>query len=676
MHYSIEARPTESQQTMKATTSRRRSHHQRAYARRNGSWLVPVVVVAALFVGSCVPASFRPLSDGGAGRHSVSGSYQAMAFAAAPTRTSRTSLSSSASSRNPSLLLLARRGLVLLTPRQETSNLVPRAQFQGRSAAAATKASWSALSVVPRGGAMAAAASAAASSAPLAPVVDGIRAFFGVSTPRGLFHSILLGLALSTVALKTVIRSTSSSAAAAASKDETSSTTKDSASSSAWSRDAVSLRRKFLAVFWLLRCADWLQGPYFYEVYASKVLRGATSAVSLGLVSKLFLTGFASTALFGPTVGRLSDQYGRKKATLAFSLIYAVGALSTKSSVLWMLLVGRIWSGIGTSLLFSAPESWLVGAAQQTKVDGSLLGPIFGTAYAGDAIVAILAGVMAGQVASVRGPTGPFELSTAFLAAGGILAALLWKENKAASAASEPSSNAKDGDDSSNASKPTIRDAVRVVKNDPKIWLVGCVQSLFEAAMYIFVLQWPPAVRKFVSSVYGSSGSGAVSSAVSVPYGTIFSCFMACCLFGSTLFGHLAKDSTKVSTEKFTSAMLCLATLAMGTATWAVSSTSTSLLSAPQMLAALVASFFAFEACVGMYFPSIGTLRSKYVPDSHRGVIMNLFGIPLNVLVVTVFLSISKLGTSGALAVSTAALGVASGCMLALNRRIRVAAPQ
>jgi MFS transporter, MFS domain-containing protein family, molybdate-anion transporter len=595
-----------------------------------------------------------------------------MAFAAAPT-TTRTALASAASSRNPSLLL-ARRGLVLVTTRQETSNRVTSAQLQGRSAA--TKASWSALSVVPRGGAMAAAASAAASSAPLAPVVDGIRAFFGVSTPHGLFHSILLGLALSTVALKTVIRSTSSSAAA--STDETSSTTADSASSSsAWSADAVTLRRKFLAVFWLLRCADWLQGPYFYEVYASKVLRGATSAVSLGLVSKLFLTGFASTALFGPTVGRLSDQHGRKKATLAFSLIYAVGALSTKSSVLWMLFVGRIWSGIGTSLLFSAPESWLVGAAQQNKVDGSLLGPIFGTAYAGDAIVAILAGVMAGQVASIRGPTGPFELSTAFLAAGGILAALLWKENKAPASSPLSKSEAKGGDETTiNASKPTIRDAVRVVKNDPKIWLVGCVQSLFEAAMYIFVLQWPPAVRKFVSSVYGGGGSSSSSGAVSVPYGTIFSCFMACCLFGSTLFGHLAKDSTKVSTEKFTAAMLCLATLAMGTAAWAVSSTSTSLLSAPQMLAALVASFFAFEACVGMYFPSIGTLRSKYVPDSHRGVIMNLFGIPLNVLVVTVFLSISKLGTSGALAVSTAALGVASGCMLALNRRIRVAAPQ
>jgi hypothetical protein len=47
---------------------------------------------------------------------------------------------------------------------------------------------------------------------------------------------------------------------------------------------------------------------------------------------------------------------------------------------------------------------------------------------------------------------------------------------------------------------------------------------------------------------------------------------------------------------------------------------------------------------------------------------MNLFGIPLNALVVTVFLSIKKLGVSGALSVSTGALGVATASMLALKR--------
>lgn len=442
--------------------------------------------------------------------------------------------------------------------------------------------------------------------------------------PQSLFNTTLLTLALMTAAAKLLQRAGRSNEADNAPKKP----------------DAIkSLQLRFLAVFWLLRCSDWLQGPYFYEVYASKLIDGAQASMSL--VSRLFLTGFASTALFGPVVGKAADQYGRKKATLAFTVLYALGALSTKSTLLQVLFLGRILSGIGTSLLFSAPESWLVGAALSNKddPDGKYLGETFGLAYAGDSIVAILAGQMAGTAALHRGPTGPFELSTLFLGLGAVLAALLWTENKAKTVDNK---------------KPSIGEAIQVVKKDPKIMLVGATQSMFEAAMYIFVLQWPPAIAKAVSNAFGESAT--------TPYGTVFSCFMACCLLGSTLFGQLT--NMNVATEKFTAAMLAVATAAMTLSTVSLSQPVFS-------LAALAASFFVFEACVGMYFPSIGTLRSKYVPDSHRSVIMNLFGIPLNVLVVSVFLSMSKLGLTGALSISSGALGIATLCMLALNRTIK-----
>ena len=94
-------------------------------------------------------------------------------------------------------------------------------------------------------------------------------------------------------------------------------------------------------------------------------------------VSRLFLTGFASTALFGPLVGRLCDSYGRKAGTLAFALLYSLGASSTKSNILGVLLLGRVLGGIGTSLLFSAPEAWLVGEAGREGVESSL-GETFG----------------------------------------------------------------------------------------------------------------------------------------------------------------------------------------------------------------------------------------------------------------------------------------------------------
>lgn len=448
------------------------------------------------------------------------------------------------------------------------------------------------------------------------------------SNPTSLFNANLIALALTTAFIKISDKLTS----------------KDNGNDEASPKPVAvkSLQIRFLSVFWLLRCADWLQGPYFYDVYSSKVFNGVPA--SLATVSRLFLTGFASTALFGPIVGRLSDSKGRKRGTLAFALLYSLGAASTKSNILGVLLLGRLFSGIGTSLLFSAPEAWLVGEATSSEEGGKYLGETFGMAYAGDALVAILAGQFASAAHGVRGSTGPFELSIGFLAAGGLLASLLWKENKA------EKTTAADGEQND----PTIRDAIKVVKNDPNIMLVGAAQSLFEAAMYIFVLQWPPAISGIISDTFGGAAT---------PYGTVFSCFMASCLLGSTIFGQLVKRN--VSTESSTAAMLSVATVAMGVAAWV--SKSSSIVAMP--LTALVGAFFAFEGCVGMYFPSIGTLRSKYVPDSHRSVIMNLFGIPLNVLVVSVFLSIKKLGVSGALGISTGALALATASMIKLKSR-------
>ena len=191
-------------------------------------------------------------------------------------------------------------------------------------------------------------------------------------TPTKLFNTCLLAVAMLTTTFKVLQavdnnkkKSDDSAGAVAAAAKKKPDSVKD-------------LQRRFLSVFWLLRCADWLQGPYFYEVYASKIFGGAPA--SMAMVSRLFLTGFASTALFGPVVGRAIDTYGRKKGTLAFSILYAIGALSTRSPLLMVLLFGRVMSGIGTSLLFSAPESWLVGESQKSGDDpnGEYLGETFG----------------------------------------------------------------------------------------------------------------------------------------------------------------------------------------------------------------------------------------------------------------------------------------------------------
>ena len=176
------------------------------------------------------------------------------------------------------------------------------------------------------------------------------------STPLGLFHMTLVALVLAIAIFRILERFTTR-------VTKTTSMKKKSFS-------VKSLQFRFLIVFWLLRCADWLQGPYFYQLYASKVCAS--------FIGALFVAGFVSAALFGPLVGRASDQFGRKKGTLAFCILFSLGAASTKSSSLAVLFLGRILSGVATSLMFIAPEAWLVAESQRNRDDReSFLGETF-----------------------------------------------------------------------------------------------------------------------------------------------------------------------------------------------------------------------------------------------------------------------------------------------------------
>ena len=149
----------------------------------------------------------------------------------------------------------------------------------------------------------------------------------------------------------------------------------------------------------------------------------------------------------------------------------------------------------------------LVGEYQKLNTtSGKWLGETFGWAYAGDSLVAILAGQLAALTAAKEGPTGPFTLSVLFLSLGSLLALFNWSENVAPKAvtASSSSSSSESGtataDDSNNNNNNndnsnSISAAISVMSKDPRILLLGAVQALFEGAMYIFVLQWPPAIK-------------------------------------------------------------------------------------------------------------------------------------------------------------------------------------
>merc|ERR1740133_777542 len=49
--------------------------------------------------------------------------------------------------------------------------------------------------------------------------------------------------------------------------------------------------------------------------------------------------------------------------------------------------------------------------------------------------------------------------------------------------------------------------------------------------------------------------------------------------------------------------------------------------------------FMVFEFCCGLYFPSIGVMKSDLVPEHVRGTMYNLYRVPLNAVVICLLLS-------------------------------------
>ncbi|KAK0641093.1 hypothetical protein B0T16DRAFT_461199 [Cercophora newfieldiana] len=365
-------------------------------------------------------------------------------------------------------------------------------------------------------------------------------------------------------------------------KPSTSKTSKD-ASSSSYSP------LPFLTVYTLIMTSDWLQGPFLYPLYHDE------HALAPSLISTLFTTGFLSGAASGSIIGSLADQHGRKKACLAFCGVYALSCILTTIPSVPVLFAGRVLGGVGTSLLFSVFESWMV-ADVKGKGRGEELGGLFGVMSTVNSVVAIASGVGSEWLVGVMGTRkAPFWAGVVCLVAAAGVIAVLWDENYGETGAQEKETKEKK--------------SVWAILSDPKVLSLGLSSTIFEGSMYLFVFFWAPALRSVQSTTKG------------LPYGIIFASFMAATLASSLVFGKI----TARQLVSYTNLLLGI----LGTSSLCF------LLSArPRSEQSTFWVFCLFEAAVGMYFPCMGYLKGRLVDDGVRAQVYGFLRVPLNVFVV------------------------------------------
>ncbi|KAJ6867995.1 molybdate-anion transporter-like [Populus alba x Populus x berolinensis] len=372
-----------------------------------------------------------------------------------------------------------------------------------------------------------------------------------------------------------------------------------------------SFKNNYLVVYSLMMAGDWLQGPYVYFLYT-------TYGFGKGEIGQLFIAGFGSSMLFGTIVRSLADKQGRRRACVTYCITYILSCITKHSPQYRVLMIGRVLGGIATSLLFSSFESWLVAEHNKRGFDQQWLSLTFSKAiFLGNGLVAILAGLFGNFLVDTfqLGPVAPFDAAACFLAIGMAVILSSWTENY--------------GDPSENKDLiAQFRGAAVAIASDEKIALLGAIQSLFEGSMYTFVFLWTPALSP---------------NDEEIPHGFIFATFMLASMLGSSIASRLmAHSSPRVESYMQIVFIVSSASLLLPIVTSFLVAPSKvkgggiSLAGCLQMLG-----FCTFEACVGIFWPSIMKMRSQYIPEEARSTIMNFFRIPLNIFVCVVLYNVN-----------------------------------
>jgi len=241
---------------------------------------------------------------------------------------------------------------------------------------------------------------------------------------------------------------------------------------------------------------------------------------------------------------------------------------------------------------------------------------------------AVVAGVISSNVVYIFSSEnrkfyeGPFAASLVVLVAGFIVTLRTLSENFGSD---DDTHSTKDGSTNYSRQRSSrsrffdgLVKAIHLLRTDVRVLLLAVVQTCFEGSLFLFVFIWTPAL-----SANGNR---------SIPHGMIFGMFMICCMIGSFIF-RLATTRylrNPAAVEDIMGYVFASAFLSIGLAKWS------------DDVGIRLTSFCAFETAVGMYYPCVGTLRSRLVPNDVRGTMLNIFRIGLNLIVVCVIFSNAK----------------------------------
>ncbi|CAD7933645.1 unnamed protein product [Amoebophrya sp. A120] len=195
----------------------------------------------------------------------------------------------------------------------------------------------------------------------------------------------------------------------------------------------------------------------------------------------------------------------------------------------------------------------------------------------------------------------------------------------------------------SDASKPEdkpllqhLKDTCELIAQTPTILCLGLSQAFYEGGVFTFVFMWVPNMQMVLNSQ-------------KIPTGLIFACFMLAMTLGGILYTAIGTNVDNAAAKRKSRGANASAAASSSTIflfSLLNSSGKISLLvyaiAALSMCVPLISyefwpvfiSFLVLEVSLGMYNACGAAIRAELYPDEHQSRLVNVFRVPLNLLVV------------------------------------------
>lgn len=190
-----------------------------------------------------------------------------------------------------------------------------------------------------------------------------------------------------------------------------------------------SLKFRYLICYVIIKANIWAKSPYLWALY------NTFHGFSINEIAILYLVDNLSALLFGPITGNLADIFGRKFFCMGYCVLIITNLSLRLTGSHNLAYIAQILTGISAALVNTTFESWLNFEASKEFRDRLIekerfLKKLFKIQTIFDAILSIVASIIAAIFYNLYGVTAPVVMAIIVSTIGMFLIYFMWDENK------------------------------------------------------------------------------------------------------------------------------------------------------------------------------------------------------------------------------------------------------